>query len=96
MKQKRKRRVISDSGAQVLGLILTQPRRHWYGYEILKQTGIHSSTLYVILKRLESQGVLRSSWERINPKAAGRPPRRMYKVASLAAGRELLDEYNHA
>jgi PadR family transcriptional regulator, regulatory protein PadR len=58
---------------QLLSIMLRQPRTWQYGYEISKQTGLKSGTLYPLFMRLSDQGLLDSQWQ--NPERPGRPPR---------------------
>jgi len=63
-----------------------------YGYEISKETGIASGTLYPLLMRLADRGFLESKWE---PAAVpGRPPRRMCRLT--AVGRRYATEASRA
>ena len=64
---------------------------HAYGFEIIDVTGLRAGTVYPILRRLESEGLVRSSWERASvAQAEGRPPRRNYRMT--AAGVRAADE----
>ncbi|MFC3833417.1 PadR family transcriptional regulator [Deinococcus rufus] len=54
--------------------------RDHYGLELMKRAGLHSGTLYPALIRLETHGLVTSSWEDIDPVAAGRPRRRLYRL----------------
>jgi DNA-binding PadR family transcriptional regulator len=68
--------------------VLGQLREEQYGYSILKQLAekgleVDQGTLYPLLRRLESQGLLESSW-----KLEESRPRRYYVIS--AQGRELL------
>ncbi len=55
-----------------------QCEREWrYGYDISRNTGLKSGTLYPILMRLAEHQMLETSWETT---AEGRPPRHMYKL----------------
>jgi PadR family transcriptional regulator, regulatory protein PadR len=55
-----------------------QCEREWrYGYDISRNTGLKSGTLYPILMRLAEHQMLETSWE---ANAEGRPPRHMYKL----------------
>ena len=48
-----------------------------HGFDIIDATGLHSGTVYPILRRLEDAALLRSHWERAEiAHAAVRPPRR--------------------
>ena len=59
-----------------------------YGYELLKETGLKSGSLYPMLMRLAERGWVEATWERHPP--LGRPPRHLYRLTST--GREWLDE----
>ena len=69
--------------------VLSQLGREEYGYSLLKALAeqgmeIDQSTLYPLLRRLESQGLLQSDW-RIVDEAR---PRRYYVISTQ--GREVL------
>jgi len=49
-----------------------------YGYDLSRQTGLKSGTLYPILMRLAEQGFLETVWQ--EPEAGGRLRRHMYKL----------------
>jgi len=76
----------------VLRALLTEPTRELYGVEIGAAAGLPSGTVHPILARLEAVGWLESRWEDIDPRAAGRPARRYYRLAptGLAAVRDAL------
>ena len=57
-----------------------------HGYDLMAQAGVKSGTLYPLLMRLESQGLLQARW--VDAPQAGRPPRHVYRLT--AAGREWL------
>jgi DNA-binding PadR family transcriptional regulator len=64
---------------------------HGYGFEIIDQTGLGAGTVYPILRRLEDESFVRSTWERVTAaRAEGRPPRRNYRLT--AAGNALVRE----
>src|SRR2546423_15660318 len=65
---------------QLLSVMLRQPRTWQYGYEISKQTGLKSGTLYPLLMRLRHQGLLASQWQ--SPERPGKPPRHAHKPTS--------------
>lgn len=67
-----------------------QPRAWHYGYELSRQTGLKSGTLYPLLIRLSDQGLLQSQW--LEPEHPGKPPRHAYKITpdGLAFARELV------
>lgn len=62
-----------------------------HGFDLLDETGLQSGTVYPILRRLESAGLVRSRWEAVaRARAEGRPPRRYYELSG--AGAEALEE----
>ncbi|HUF68118.1 MAG TPA: helix-turn-helix transcriptional regulator [Longimicrobiales bacterium] len=64
---------------------------HAYGFDIVDATGLGAGTVYPILRRLEADARVRSSWERVTTaRAAGRPPRRNYRLT--ASGLQLVGE----
>jgi len=73
----------------LLAALLEQPRSWRHGYEIAKQTGLKSGTLYPLLMRLSEQGLLQSRWTESDQ--AGKPPRHLYRptAAGLSLAREL-------
>jgi DNA-binding PadR family transcriptional regulator len=68
---------------KVLRFLLETPREGRSGAEMSKATRVGSGTLYPMLARLEAAGWLASAWEVIDPREAGRPRRRFYKLAAL-------------
>ncbi len=55
-----------------------QRKQEWrYGYDISRNTGLKSGTLYPILMRLAEHAMLETTWEAAE---AGNPPRHMYKL----------------
>jgi PadR family transcriptional regulator PadR len=55
-----------------------QSEQEWkYGYDISRNTGLKSGTLYPILMRLAEYRMLEANWETLE---TGRPPRHMYKL----------------
>ena len=64
---------------QVLDVFLEDPEEWRYGYDISRNTGLKSGTLYPILMRLEENGLLDARWE-INE--TGKPPRHMYRLTA--------------
>jgi len=71
--------------------VLAKLKQSAYGYNLvteLAQTGIpiEANTLYPLLRRLESQGLLESAWNTTD----GAKPRKYYVITDL--GREVLAE----
>jgi PadR family transcriptional regulator PadR len=54
---------------------------HIYGYTVIAVTGLPSGTVYPALRRLESDELIRSEWERqLTADATLRPPRKYYSL----------------
>ncbi len=70
--------------------LLAQPASWRYGYDLMKETGLASGTLYPLLARLHEAGILEAEW-RPAPKL-GRPPRHVYRLtqAGVVAAREAV------
>jgi len=55
-----------------------QSKQEWrYGYDISRNTGLKSGTLYPILMRLAERSMLETNWEKAE---IGRPPRHIYRL----------------
>ena len=67
----------SPQTALVLAEFLQDEQEWRYGYDISRNTGLKSGTLYPILMRLAEHRLLETSWETAE---TGRPPRHMYKL----------------
>jgi DNA-binding PadR family transcriptional regulator len=64
---------------------------HRFGFDIVDATGLTAGSVYPSLDRLESLGLLRSSWERAEEaRADNRPPRRYFFLT--AEGAQVLAE----
>ncbi len=72
---------------KVLKVLLSDPLAEHYGLEMANQAGLKSGSIYPILARLEGYGWVTSDWEEIDPVAAGRRPRRYYKLSPDGAER---------
>jgi DNA-binding PadR family transcriptional regulator len=60
----------------LLEAFLEEPERWRFGYELSKQLGIGSGTLYPALMRLAEDGYLEQRWDTDGPK-----PRHVYRLA---------------
>jgi PadR family transcriptional regulator, regulatory protein PadR len=67
----------------VLAALLEEPTEELYGLELSTRAGLQTGTIYPILARLERSGWLSSRWEDIDPRRAGRRPRRYYRLTGL-------------
>ena len=74
----------------VLRALSVQPADWRHGYDLAKQTGLKSGTLYPILVRLADRRLVEARWEEGRP--AGRPPRHLYRLSTegLAQARAAL------
>ena len=85
----RSRKLSKQARRAILCLYAAAPKGR-YGYEILKETGLKSGSLYPILMRLAGAGFLESAW--VPSELAGRPARRVYRLTAegiaLAGGLE--------
>ena len=70
-------------------VMLAVSRGFCYGFDIMDASGLQSGTVYPILRRLETAGMLRARWEAVtNARDEQRPPRRYYQITG-AGLREL-------
>lgn len=54
-----------------------------YGFDVMEATGLPSGTVYPALRRLESLGLIHSTWEKESKALAEqRPARKYYKLTS--------------
>jgi PadR family transcriptional regulator PadR len=56
----------------------TQRWRH--GYDLMKETGLLSGTLYPLLMRMTDQGLVEAEWR--EPEQLGRPARHVYRLTA--------------
>jgi PadR family transcriptional regulator PadR len=68
---------LSAQTLQVLDAFLQNPTGWKYGYDISRNTGLKSGTLYPILMRLAERKLLETGWE---TSEAGRPARHLYRL----------------
>jgi DNA-binding PadR family transcriptional regulator len=69
----------------VLQVLLADAELERYGGEIGSEAGLPSGTVHPILARLEGVGWLESRWEDVDPREAGRPARRYYRLTTSGA-----------
>jgi PadR family transcriptional regulator PadR len=67
---------LSPQTVLVLDAFLVQAEEWKYGYDLSRETGLKSGTLYPILMRMAERELLETQWEAGEP---GRPPRHMYR-----------------
>lgn len=56
----------------------TQDWRH--GYDLMRETGLLSGTLYPLLMRMTDQGLVDAEWRQ--PEVLGRPARHVYRLTA--------------
>jgi hypothetical protein len=71
----------SARASNVVRALAAEPARWRYGYDLVSEAHLTSSSLYPILIRLTESGLLDACWE---PSVGGRPPRHMYRLARAA------------
>lgn len=80
---------ISPQTQKVLAALARQPQAWRHGYDLSRETGLKSGTLYPLLMRLKDQALLESEWRQ--PVEPGRPPRHAHRLTpsgvALAAAR---------
>ena len=77
--------------ARTLLRVMAENEGAWqHGYDLSRQTGLKSGTLYPLLIRLSDRGLLQARWE--DPDQPGRPPRHAYRLTldGLALARALV------
>jgi DNA-binding PadR family transcriptional regulator len=68
---------------------LSAQAQEWrHGYDLMKETGLLSGTLYPLLMRMTDQGLVEAEWR--EPAQLGRPARHAYRLT--AAGVTLARE----
>jgi PadR family transcriptional regulator len=73
----------------LLAALLERSATWRHGYDLSKETGLRSGTLYPLLIRLSEQGLLESRWQ--EAERPGLPPRHVYRLTAsgVAFAREL-------
>lgn len=82
----------STQTLSVMAALCAIPSDWRHGYDIARETGLKSGTLYPILIRLAERGLVESCWEAEQP--AGRPRRHLYRLSpdGLAVARAAVAE----
>ena len=70
----------SQQTRAVFGALFADPSGWRHGYDIARETGLKSGTLYPILIRLADRGLVEARWEDEQP--AGRPRRHLYRLTA--------------
>ena len=87
-----RRAALSAQTLAVLAALAAEPSDWRHGYDLARETGLKSGTLYPILVRLADREIVEACWEDGEP--AGRPRRHLYRLTSdgLAAATAALAE----
>jgi len=85
-----RRTAFSAQALAVLAALAARPADWRHGYDLARETGLKSGTLYPILVRLADREIVRACWEEGEP--SGRPRRHLYRLTSdgLAAATAAL------
>jgi len=85
-------RRLSVQALSLLSALEQAPAAWRHGYELAKETGLRSGTLYPVLIRLADRGLVEACWEDEQP--AGRPRRHLYRLTpdGFAAAQHALSE----
>ena len=63
---------------------LSAHAQQWrHGYDLMKETGLLSGTLYPLLMRMTDQGLVEAEWR--EPALPGRPARHAYRLTAAGA-----------
>ena len=73
----------SPQAVRLLAALVAKAQAWRYGYDLSKETGLTPGTLYPLLQRFETQGMLESEWG--PPALDGRPPRHAYRLTRAGA-----------
>jgi DNA-binding PadR family transcriptional regulator len=72
----------SSKQTEALLSVLLGTEAGWrYGYDLSRETGLKSGTLYPILMRLEGHGWLEARWE--EEPVPGKPRRHLYRLTDV-------------
>lgn len=84
-----RRRRPSKQMLVLLETFAAQTQRWHHGYELMKETGLQSGTLYPLLIRMADQGLIEAEWR--EPEQLGRPARHVYRLTAegLAFARDV-------
>ena len=75
-----RRRKPSGQAVRLLKALLARPGAWRHGYELSRETGLKSGTLYPLLIRLTNEGLLEAEWQ--PAERPGLPARHAYRLTS--------------
>jgi hypothetical protein len=73
---------MTQTTLRILQVFIDDIAREISGADVWDLTKIGAGSRYPILRRLENAGWLTSRWEVLDPRKAGRPARRFYRLTS--------------
>ena len=79
-----RRTAFSAQTVALLVALAARPQDWRHGYDLARETGLKSGTLYPILIRLADRGLVEACWEDGQP--AGRPRRHLYRLSPDGLG----------
>jgi PadR family transcriptional regulator, regulatory protein PadR len=86
-------RALSAPARRLLAALADSSGGWRHGYDLCREGGLKSGTLYPLLIRLEAQGHLEAEWR--DAEEPGRPPRHVYRLTAsglrLAAANPVRD-----
>ena len=62
----------------LLDALATQRQEWRHGYDLMKESGLSSGTLYPLLMRMTDRGLVEAEWR--EPAQPGRPARHVYRL----------------
>ncbi len=76
----------------LLEALSAQAPKWCHGYDLMKETGLLSGTLYPLLMRMTEQGFVEAEWR--EPAQPGRPARHAYRLTAdgLALARAVTED----
>jgi DNA-binding PadR family transcriptional regulator len=78
---------ITRQALKVLQALLNDPPSECYGSRIAEKFGIPTGSIYLILARLESAGLVTSAWEDVDASRVGRRARKFYQLTAEGTDR---------
>lgn len=87
-----RKRQPSKQMLKLLAALAAEPLLWRHGYDLMKDTGLSSGTLYPLLMRMTEQGLVEAEWRQ--PVQRGRPARHAYRLTArgLALARSIATE----
>lgn len=87
-----RKRQPSKQMLKLLAALAAEPLIWRHGYDLMKDTGLSSGTLYPLLMRMTEQGLVEAEWH--EPAQRGRPARHAYclTASGFALARSIVTE----